>query len=150
MKLLHKHHIRVANTRNHIVIRIVQITYKRDTESLKNSIAPKIVNDLSENVSFSAYDPLVKSFEVSKKVVLLGDPSVGKTSVARKFVYDMFDDKYISTLGTKISKKQIVYENLFNEPRIELTLLVWDVMGQHDYAKFHEVVFTGCKGALIV
>jgi GTPase SAR1 family protein len=23
-------------------------------------------------------------------------------------------------------------------------------MGQHDFAKFHEVAFTGCKGALIV
>ena len=87
---------------------------------------------------------------LSKKIVLLGDPSVGKTSVARKFVYDIFDDKYISTLGTKITKKQINYNNLIKDLKINLTLLVWDVMGQHDFAKFHQVAFTGCKGAIIV
>jgi len=91
-----------------------------------------------------------KTLQLSKKIVLLGDPSVGKTSVARKFVFDMFDDKYISTLGTKITKKEIAYENISNEYRISLTLLVWDVMGQHDFEKFHEVAFTGCKGGIIV
>ena len=88
--------------------------------------------------------------QLSKKIVLLGDPSVGKTSVARKFVYDIFDDIYISTLGTKVSKKLVVFENVFNTPKIELTLLVWDVMGQHDFVDYHKVAFTGCKGALIV
>ena len=46
------------------------LAYKKDTESLKNSIAPKIVNELPDNISLSAYDPLVKSFEVAKKVEL--------------------------------------------------------------------------------
>ena len=49
------------------------LAYKKDTESLKNSIAPKIINDLPDNVSYSAYDPLVKSFEESKKVELYKD-----------------------------------------------------------------------------
>ena len=88
--------------------------------------------------------------QLSKKIVLLGDPSVGKTSLARKFVFDIFDDKYISTLGTKISKKQIVYEKLFNDTNVWLTMLVWDVMGQHDFAQFREVAYTGCMGGIIV
>ena len=46
------------------------LAYKKDTESLKNSVAPKIINDLPDNISYSAYDPLVKSFEESKKVEL--------------------------------------------------------------------------------
>jgi UDPglucose 6-dehydrogenase len=49
------------------------LAYKKDTESLKNSIAPKIINDLPNNVSYSAYDPLVKSFELSKKIELHQD-----------------------------------------------------------------------------
>jgi small GTP-binding protein len=93
---------------------------------------------------------MADSKQLSKKIVLLGDPSVGKTSVVRKFVLDMFDDKYISTLGTKVSKKQIVYEFLFKDKKINLTLLIWDVMGQRDFARFHQVAFTGCKGALVV
>jgi small GTP-binding protein len=87
---------------------------------------------------------------ISKKIVLLGDPSVGKTSVARKFVYDIFDDIYISTLGTKVTKKQIVYDDLFKNTRVELTMLVWDVMGQHDFSKYHQVAYTGCMGGIIV
>lgn len=37
------------------------IAYKKDTTSLKNSIALKIIDDLSELASFSGYDPLVRS-----------------------------------------------------------------------------------------
>jgi small GTP-binding protein len=91
-----------------------------------------------------------RTIQLSKKIVLLGDPSVGKTSVARKFVFDMFDDKYISTLGTKISKKQILFENVTKNTNVKLTMLVWDVMGQRDYSQFHQVAFTGCTGGLLV
>ena len=42
-----------------------------------------------------------------KKVCLLGDSSVGKTSLVRKYVYDTFDDHYIATIGTKTVKKEL-------------------------------------------
>ena len=86
---------------------------------------------------------------LSKKVVLLGDPSVGKTSMVQKFVYDIYDDKYISTLGTKITKKELSFDNI-GDTAFKLTLLIWDVMGQLDFSKFLEVAFSGCKGAMIV
>ena len=44
---------------------------------------------------------------VSKKVCLLGDFAVGKTSLVRRFVYDIFDEKYISTIGVKVSRKTV-------------------------------------------
>ena len=88
--------------------------------------------------------------DISKKILLLGDPSVGKTSLVRKFVYDMFDDNYISTLGTKVTKKSIVYENLLPDTKLQLTLLIWDVMGQKDYERFQQRAYTGSQGALLV
>jgi len=42
------------------------------------------------------------------KVLLLGEGGVGKTSLTKQFVYNRFDDKYIKTLGTNISKKDII------------------------------------------
>ena len=45
---------------------------------------------------------------ISKKVCLLGDFAVGKTSLVRRFVYALFDDKYISTIGVKVSRKTVV------------------------------------------
>ena len=45
---------------------------------------------------------------LSKKVCLLGDFAVGKTSLVRRFVYDLFDDKYVSTIGVKVSRKTVI------------------------------------------
>jgi len=89
-------------------------------------------------------------FKISKKIVLLGDPAVGKTSMVRKFVYNEFDDKYISTLGTKISKKTIAYPQFMNKMDIDLTFIIWDVMGQNEYKIFHESACDGSRGAIIV
>ena len=41
--------------------------------------------------------------EIIKKVVLLGDPGVGKTSLIRRFVKDYFSDDYLSTIGAKVT-----------------------------------------------
>jgi len=87
---------------------------------------------------------------LSKKVLLLGDPAVGKTSLIRKFVYDMFDDKYISTLGTKISRKRLEYNHPNNFGKIELKLMIWDVMGQKEYEMVHQSAYLGGQGALII
>jgi small GTP-binding protein len=88
--------------------------------------------------------------KLHKKVVLLGDPAVGKTSMIRQFVFTLFDDKYVSTLGTKVTKKSITYDNLLNDTTIELNLMIWDVMGQSDYKMFHTSACGGSQGALIV
>ena len=44
---------------------------------------------------------------VKKKIVLLGDPAVGKTSMIRRFVLNTFDEKYVSTIGARVSKKEV-------------------------------------------
>jgi UDPglucose 6-dehydrogenase len=42
------------------------LAYKRDTNSLKNALSIKIIDDLSDSVDFNAYDPLVKKLDSSK------------------------------------------------------------------------------------
>ncbi len=48
--------------------------------------------------------------EMTKKMCVIGDGGVGKTSLIRRFVVDKFDDKYIVTIGTKTSKKNHDYQ----------------------------------------
>ncbi|MCK5562457.1 MAG: GTP-binding protein [Thermoplasmata archaeon] len=67
---------------------------------------------------------------VKGKVCLLGDIAVGKTSLIRRFVLDQFDDKYISTVGTKVTKKKMDFEFPEANCSVEVTLLIWDIMGQ--------------------
>ena len=87
---------------------------------------------------------------LSKKVLLLGDPGVGKTSLIRKFVYDMFDDNYISTLGAKVSRKGLLLDHPSKDIKVDLKLMIWDVMGQKEYSMLHQSAYLGAQGALIV
>lgn len=91
--------------------------------------------------------------EIRKKVCLLGDAAVGKTSLIAKFVFDVFDNNYITTMGTKVSKKvvslDIPAEN-GNDKKVDVTLAIWDVIGQHQYHSLVLKYFKNAKGGLVV
>ena len=81
---------------------------------------------------------------VQKKVCLLGDFAVGKTSLIRRFVEGRFDDRYLSTIGVKISRKQLLREEH------QLNLLIWDLAGGDDFSKSGASYLRGAAGALLV
>ncbi len=85
---------------------------------------------------------------IKRKVLLLGDGAVGKTSLIRKFVTDKFDDKYIATIGTKVTKKQLELKN--KDETIYLTLMIWDVLGQKGYKSVQSSSFRGADGVILV
>ena len=82
------------------------------------------------------------------KVLLLGDGAVGKTSLIRRFVVDQFSDDYITTVGAKVSKKDITVVN--EGKQVEMVMQIWDVLGQRGYAGVQETALKGAKGALMV
>lgn len=82
---------------------------------------------------------------VQKKICLLGDFAVGKTSLMRRYVEGRFDDKYLSTIGVKISRK-----TLFREYG-QLNLLIWDMTGGDDIGTQARASYLrGAAGALVV
>ena len=81
---------------------------------------------------------------VQKKVCLLGDFAVGKTSLIRRFVEDRFEDKYLSTIGVKISRK------VLQRPDHELNLLIWDLAGGDDIDQLSRRYLLGAVGAVLV
>ena len=85
---------------------------------------------------------------IKKNVILLGDGAVGKTSLIKRFVLDQFDDKYITTIGTKVTKKELFVGDQSNGA--EMTLLVWDILGQKGYRYTQALSFGGIEGALLV
>jgi small GTP-binding protein len=86
--------------------------------------------------------------EILKKVVLLGDGAVGKTSLIARYVVNKFDDKYIATIGTKVSRKdiQVVKPNLI----INLRMMIWDILGQKEYSKIRTASLSGAQGLILV
>jgi small GTP-binding protein len=84
----------------------------------------------------------------SKKVCLLGDFAVGKTSLVRRFVYDLFDDKYISTIGVKVSRKTVAVPR--DDQIVELTLMLWDLAGSEEFDRVRASYLRGSAGAVLV
>ena len=83
------------------------------------------------------------------KVCLVGEAAVGKTSLIRRFVLDDFDDKYIQTLGTKVSKKEVVVPGPDGGVSVDMT--IWDIMGQKGFRELlKEAYFYGAKGVIAV
>jgi len=91
---------------------------------------------------------IIRSKRYIKKIALVGDSSVGKTSLIRRFVVDVFDDKYIATIGTKVSKRDIEYT--LPDKTIYLTLMMWDILGQKDYRKMRAQGLSGAHGIILV
>lgn len=81
---------------------------------------------------------------IQKKICLLGDFAVGKTSLVRQFVKSRFDDRYLSTIGVKISRKTMTMDNF------ALNLLIWDLAGGNDFSKAGSSYLRGAVAALIV
>ncbi|MBN1678378.1 MAG: GTP-binding protein [Candidatus Thermoplasmatota archaeon] len=91
---------------------------------------------------------IIKSKRYIKKVALIGDSAVGKTSLIRRFVIDVFDDKYIATVGAKVSKRDLEYK--LSDKTVYLTLMLWDILGQKDYKKMRTQGLTGAHGVMLV
>jgi len=85
------------------------------------------------------------------KICLVGDVGVGKTSLIRRFVMDVFDDKYIATIGTKVTKKEVTVKDPKTGAPLKVVLLVWDIMGQPSFREvLREAYFYGAEGAIAV
>ena len=85
------------------------------------------------------------------KVCLIGEAAVGKTSLIRRFVLDNFDDKYIQTLGTKVSKKELAAPSPDGSGELKIDMTIWDIMGQKGFRELlKEAYFYGARGILAV
>lgn len=81
---------------------------------------------------------------VSKKVILAGPMSVGKTSLVNYFVYRKFSDQYLSTIGVRIDKKSLRVGNY------SLDLILWDLAGETNQVNTPLSYFLGAGGVLYI
>jgi small GTP-binding protein len=86
---------------------------------------------------------------IYKKICLLGDFAVGKTSLVRRYVDNQFSDEYLTTVGVKISRKLVELSKDSGE-RVALQLIVWDLEGKSNFAETSNAYLQGASGAIIV
>ncbi len=83
------------------------------------------------------------------KVALVGESAVGKTSLIRRFVRDEFEDAYLHTIGTKVTKIELVVP--CGDLEVLVDLMIFDIMGQKGFRDLiKETFFEGCSGLVAV
>lgn len=94
---------------------------------------------------------MLDTLSLKAKICLLGEARVGKTSLIRKFVLNEFDDRYLTTVGTNVSKKVIQLPIPQAGLTVDMDLVIWDIMGQRDYRDLlTDRYFEGAQGLLAV
>lgn len=81
---------------------------------------------------------------MQKKIALLGASGVGKTSLVRRFVASIFDEKYLTTIGVKVDKKAV------RVGADDVTLMIWDVAGAEEHFSVPSAYVKGASGYLLV
>jgi len=81
---------------------------------------------------------------LKKKICMVGQFGVGKTSLVRRFVSSIFDDRYLTTIGVKIDRKDVSIDGK------SLTLMLWDLAGEDDLAELNVAHLRGASGYVLV
>lgn len=84
----------------------------------------------------------------SRKVMMLGDIGVGKTSLARRMVFDRFETDYKATIGVDLYTCDVRFELRGATHSVEL--IIWDIDGDFGESVFNRIYIRGASGALVV
>ena len=82
--------------------------------------------------------------EIVFKVIVIGDGSVGKTSLLKKYVKKQFEHEYLPTVGVNISKQPLKHKDN------DVNLMLWDLAGQPQFFLLHKVYYNGANGIFLV
>jgi small GTP-binding protein len=83
--------------------------------------------------------------EFTWKIVVLGDPSVGKTSLVTYYTQRSFKDFYLPTLGANFSIKDVELDS-----NIHVKVYVWDIAGQTKFASIRRMFYEKAVAAIFV
>jgi len=78
------------------------------------------------------------------KITIIGEGSVGKTSLIKKFTQGSFQKEYIKTIGAQFSE----YDSEISGDTIRL--LFWDIAGQDDFLFLRPSFYRESRAAIIV
>ncbi|XP_065846705.1 ras-related protein Rab-7L1-like [Oscarella lobularis] len=78
------------------------------------------------------------------KVILVGDPAVGKTAFVRRFVTNQFDTGYRATMGVEYSSKIVHVDGT------SVKINLWDIVGQERFRSMTRSFYKMASGAFIL
>ena len=89
------------------------------------------------------------STRLALKLVILGDPYVGKTSLVTKFMGKEFSKRYQKTFGSDISFKHYEFKDSNNNNH-KISFSIWDIYGEATYKELQKQFLLGSQALLFV
>src|SRR3977135_4444282 len=80
-------------------------------------------------------------------VCLFGKRAVAKSSLIRRYVQHVYDDRYLSTLGVNVTRKSLELPSREGGVPFEFERMIWAVRGLRGV---HESYFHGAAGIVAV
>ena len=87
---------------------------------------------------------LEKTKVIEAKIVLLGDVSVGKTSIASRYCKNSFNDHHINTIGGAYQQQKVVLNN-----GVMVKLHIWDTSGQERFRAMTNLYYRDAQVAIL-
>jgi len=78
------------------------------------------------------------------KIVMIGDPGVGKSSLLLRYDEDKFSKKLISTIGIDFKIRRMIINDL------HIKVQIWDTAGQERFRSITTAFYRGAMGILLV
>ena len=103
--------------------------------NISNNLFNKKMSSSSSRSSSSLDD-------ISLKILILGDSSVGKTTLLLKYVDGYFPTVYVATIGVEYKIKRI------NINGIDISLQIWDTAGQERFRGITKNFMKGADGII--
>jgi len=98
----------------------------------------------AEQIADCCWDQRGNAMDLTRKVCMLGDFGVGKTSLVARFIHQSFTERYITTIGVKVDTKLLeVGEHSFK-------LVLWDIAGRNALDLARMSYLQGASGVLLV
>lgn len=97
-------------------------------------------------------DPVVhvmdKKDKTRIKIIVIGNPAVGKTSLIQQYTKHKIATEYMATIGSSITMQPV--KILDGDKIIDIKLAVFDIAGQEKFHLLHKVYYEGAKGIVFV
>ena len=78
------------------------------------------------------------------KIIIVGDPNVGKSTIIKRLISDKFDDNYNATIGLDFAA------HTFYIDEKEIKIYIWDTAGQECFRSIIKSYYSDIAGAILV